>query len=242
MLLKHRTIFKGAFDYAYQRQLIFENPMVRQIDHKVRFFTNEQLRDILAAVRGLPIESAVFIALFTGFRRGEVLGLRWRSVDFENDTITTKHTIVRCGSEIIRQDLGKDPFSVRVISMPLPLKIYLMELQIHQKQDQLKFGNAYYSNDYVCKQKKGKPLAPDYVTSQFKKFLIENDLPPYNFHTLRHSSATFLLSQGFQPKEIQGWLGYKKLESANRYAHLQFNAIVNMAHAFDELIKNNPVA
>lgn len=76
-LLKHRTVFKGAFDYAYQRQLIFENPMSRVIHPKqqnslVQFFTNEQLSDILLKIQGNPIESAVYVAVFTGFRRGEI--------------------------------------------------------------------------------------------------------------------------------------------------------------------------
>lgn len=158
------------------------------------------------------------------------MGLRWQSVDFEQNTITMEHTVTRCGSGVIKQDF-------RVIRMPLPLREYLLELRNRQRQERHTYRDAYEYNDYVCKWKDGIPLAPNYVTGAFKRFLLENDFPPYHFHTLRHSSATYLLSKGFQLKEIQGWLGHKKLESTNRYAHLQFDAIVDMANAFNDLIK-----
>ena len=96
------------------------------------------------------------------------------------------------------------------------------------------FGEEYSENDYVCKYDDGHLMRPDSLTNKFIKLLEKSDLPRIRFHDLRHSSASFLLSNGFSLKELQEWLGHGDVgTTGNIYAHLQFKAKENMAAAVE---------
>jgi len=95
-IVKHQTILRGVFCYAVQQGLIPFNPLDRvlapkKVESVVKYFTNGQLELILSKVSGTVIEPAVYIAIYCGFRRGEVLGVKWKAVDFAKGIITMSH-------------------------------------------------------------------------------------------------------------------------------------------------------
>ena len=97
-----------------------------------------------------------------------------------------------------------------------------------QKQDEQRnkkfYGADYIENDYVFKWENGEPYNPNYITRKFSQLLEENDMPHIRFHDLRHSCASYLVSNGFQLKDIQEWLGHADIDTtANIYAHLYFD-------------------
>ncbi len=96
--------------------------------------------------------------------------------------------------------------------------------KLDEQQNKALYGEDYIKNDYVFKWENGEPYNPDYITRRFGQLLEENDMPHIRFHDLRHSCASYLVSNGFQLKDIQEWLGHADIDTtANIYAHLYFD-------------------
>lgn len=101
-----------------------------------------------------------------------------------------------------------------------------------QLEDKLFFGNTYHESEYVCRRNDGSLLKPSYLTQSFKAILLKNGLPVIRYHDLRHSCASLLLSNGFNLKEIQEWLGHSEISTtADIYSHLESQSKVKMAES-----------
>lgn len=101
------------------------------------------------------------------------------------------------------------------------------------------FGNCYVDNDYICKSDDGHLFRSGYISHKFKATLQKSSLPIIRFHDLRHSTASFLISAGFNLKKIQEWLGHSDIATTgNIYAHLQYSSKVNMAEKISKALEN----
>ena len=154
-----------------------------------------EAQDILAAFRDHPLEPIVALALWTGLRQGEILGLRWRDVDVERRTITVAGSLQRLGGEW-RLLPPKTRRSARTIAMPAPLAPVLAAHRDRQNQQRLRLGLAWHEEipDLVFTTVIGTPLTGTTVTNRFQWTLKSKDLPVRRFHDLRHGCATLLLA------------------------------------------------
>lgn len=125
--------------------------------------------------RGYWLRIPVTLALFYGLRRSEVLGLQWKSVDFEAGTLLIQH--IRLYQEVegksvaVGQDRIKQKSSYRTLPLVNGIKNLL------RRERQKRYGEMQPSSeDYVCLSRKGKPIAPGYFSQSFKQFLRENGL------------------------------------------------------------------
>lgn len=176
------------------------------------------------------------LTAFYGFRRSEVLGIRWKSIDFVNDTLTIDNTITNMGG-IIEKERTKNKASHRTMPLTNDVKNHLIQLMEHQENNKLLFGKEYINNDYVCKWEDGKPISPSYVSHKFKEIIDKNELEPITFHSLRHSCASILLAEGFDIKKIQEWLGHSSVSTTgNIYAHVQYSSKIEMGDALSSVI------
>jgi len=242
-LEKHRTIIRGALEYAVNTlQIIEQNPadrttLPRKEKRVPKFYTEQQLKALFQAVKDEAIETPVRISGTYGLRRGETLGLMWSAVDWERKTLTVQHSIVRCGKEHLADDLVKSGSSYRTLPLTKDMEKYLKRLQKHQQEMKKACGNGYHDNDYICKWDDGTPLRPDYVTNRFREFLKSRKFKPViRFHDLRHSSASLLINMGFSLKEVQEWLGHANIASTNIYSHLLYKSKENMAEKVNEAL------
>ena len=185
------------------------------------------------------------ITAFYGLRRSEVLGLQWDSFDFENKTITIKHTITITNTDgnnrkIEGKDRTKNKSSYR--TLPLFDDIANMLLDAKEKQQSFKkaFGNSYNKKylNYVFVKPDGNIVRPDYVTQHFSILLDKNNMRHIRFHDLRHSCASLLLAKGIPMKSIQEWLGHSNFSTtANLYAHLDTNSKKVSASVIEDTFK-----
>jgi len=242
-LARHRTILRGTLDHAVETlDIISVNPADRAKlpkNNKKRiptYYSAEQLRKLFRAVEGESIEAPVKLSATYGLRRSETLGLRWSAVDFERKTITISHTVVRYGTETIRDDTVKETASFRTMPLTKDMEVLLRRLQAHQKQMKKLCGKDYHSSDYICVWDDGRPLEPDYLTSRFGRFLKDKGLPHIRYHDLRHSSASLLVNNGYTLEEVMKWLGHASIRSTERYAHLQANSKNEMAEKVNEML------
>ena len=219
----HANIRK-ALQYAMKTDIILSNPadkvdLPKIEEYKPKFYTSDEVKTLLNEVIGTKLEIPVMIDCFYGFRRSEVIGLKWSAIDFEKDTITQSN-----GKLIIR-DKTKTKSSKRTLPLEPIVKSFLLELKEKQENNKKLCGNSY-NQDYLCVDDGGNIIRPDYVTETFLKLLKKKNLKIIRFHDLRHTCASILLKNGANMKEIQAWLGHSNYNTtANLYAHLDTSSV-----------------
>jgi len=242
LLSKHYANMKKALDYAVNNKILNSNPIVNITLPKKAKFTGsilkiEKLEKLLECVKGTIIENAVTLTAYYGFRRGEILGLRWQDIDFDENTLTIQNTRVRVKNEIEKSP--KTESSKRTLPLIQNISDYLKLLKAKQLDDSKLFGDCYKVNDYICKYQDETPLNICYYDHIFKKILIQNKLPVIRIHDLRHCTASFLLKQGVSMKEIQVWLGHSDISTTmNIYAHVDFEMKREAASKINNMFAN----
>lgn len=162
----------------------------------------------------------IIIALYYGLRRSEILGLRWQSINFEKNTFTIEHTVVRHKTTVYK-DSTKTKDSKATYQMLPELRKVLLEVKEQQEVNKVKFGKKYIESDYCFTKKNGKLITPDSLYKSFVKILENNNLPHMRLHDLRHSCASILHEKGWSPKDIQEWLRHARIETTmNIYTHI----------------------
>ena len=178
------------------------------------------------------------IGAFYGLRRSEAIGLKWDAIDFQNNTITIKHTVISCciDGKLVQEarDTTKTKSSMRTLPLVPEFKERLLKQKAQQDEYRRVCGRSYNREylDYICVDEMGNLVTPQYVTDAFPKLLEKNGLRKIRFHDLRHSCASLLLSNGVPMKQIQEWLGHSDFSTtANVYAHLDYNSKRSSADA-----------
>ena len=228
----HANIRK-ALQYAMKTDIILSNPadkvdLPKIEEYKPKFYTSDEVKILLNEVIGTKLEIPVMIDCFYGFRRSEVIGLKWSAVDFENDTITINHTITQSNGKLIIRDKTKTKSSKRSLPLEPIVKSFLLELKEKQEKNKELCGDSYNQEylEYICVDNCGNLIRPDYVTETFLKLLKKKKLKIIRFHDLRHTCASILLKNGANMKEIQAWLGHSNYNTtANLYAHLDTSSV-----------------
>ena len=193
------------------------------------FLDSKEANEVLKLFRGHHLQPLIYMTLYYGLRRSEVLGLKWSAIDLENDTVEIKHTVVK-NVTIVAKDKTKTAAGRRKYILLPEIKKVLIELKDTIKINKKTFGNTYAKTDYVFTWQDGKPYRPDYITKEFQKVLARNNFPKMRFHDLRHSCASILYDKGWELKDIQTWLGHADIETtANVYTHISNTRKNNMA-------------
>ncbi len=242
VIRRHANIRK-ALQYAFKIGLIESNPADRVERPKKNHFTgsiyNEQeLEELFNVVKGKPIELGVILAAFYGLRRSEVVGLKWSAIDFNQKTISIRHTVTQITldgkSIIIEKDRTKTKSSHRVLPLVQPFEKLLHNLKSKQEENRKLCGKEYCKKDaeYIYVNDIGELVKPSYLTSNFTSLLEKNNMRRIRFHDLRHSCASLLYANGVSLKEIQEWLGHSDISTtSNIYTHLDFNSKITSANA-----------
>lgn len=230
----HANIRK-ALQYAMRTDIIPSNPADKVELPKIQkynpsFYTSDEVKGLLSEVVGTKLEIPVMIDCFYGFRRGEVIGLKWSAIDFEKKTITINHTITQSNGKLIIRDKTKNNSSRRSLPLEPIVESFLLNLKEKQEENKKLCGNSYNKDwlEYICVDDCGNLIRPDYVTETFLKLLKKRKLKQIRFHDLRHTCASILLKNGANMKEIQAWLGHSTYNTtADIYAHLDTSSVCN---------------
>ncbi|NLB37293.1 MAG: site-specific integrase [Clostridiales bacterium] len=244
-LKKHYAVIRGALQEAVKKRILPLNPadgvtlpkQQGQNKFKGAAYMAEQAQTLLYAIRDDVLYPAVFLGLCYGLRRSEVLGLRWKDIDFKAEELHVKNTVTRMKTHI-EHEATKSAASRRTLKLiPSTIK-YLQQLHKEQLERRLLLGDSYTVTDHICVWADGKPLSPDYVSQHFKKFLQKHNLPLIRFHDLRHTAGSLLISQGMNIKQVQEFLGHEKSSTTlDIYAHIDMQAKKETADAMGEVLK-----
>ena len=235
------SILRQVFEYAVLYGDIRVNP-AKQIplpkskskkDERQVFLTAEDAQKMLDAFRNEEVGPIVFVTLYYGLRKSEVLGLRWQAVDFEANTMTINHTVVSNG-HIIAKDSTKTYSSRRTFELLPDVRDLLVKLKEQQEDYKRRLGSGYHMNDYIFKNANGMPYRPDSLTRSFKRALARHGLPQMRYHDLRHSTASILVDKGWDINDIKEWLGHADISTtANIYAHISHRKKVSLAKSLE---------
>lgn len=239
---RHANIRK-ALQYAVRTGLLDYNPADRvERPKKEQFsgsiYNDKELGQLFEITKGDPIELGVILAAFYGLRRSEVVGLRWDAIDFEQKTITIRHTVTQVSlngkSTVISKDRTKTKSSYRTLPLVKPFEELLYRLKAQQEENRKLCGSAYCKKymDYIYVNELGERIKPNYITQHFPLVLQKYGMRKIRFHDLRHSCASLLFANGVSLREIQEWLGHSDISTtSNIYTHLDFNSKVASANA-----------
>lgn len=193
-------------------------------DKKISFYTAEQCKNLLDITYGTPLHDMIYLTFIYGFRRSELMGLKWDAVDFDSGIISIKHTVV-VHTTIIRKDNTKNKCSNRTYPIFDDTLSILKKLKAKQAEYKDLFGNCYIDSGYVFARENGEPYHPGYPTMMLRRVIERNNLAFIRWHDLRHSCASFLIDKGWPMKDISDWLGHADIGTTmNIYGHL------DMAH------------
>ena len=237
----HIVIIKQVLKEAVKSGYITTNPSEFVVLPKIQkfnanFYTASQISHLLEYIKDESLYPLIYFTVVYGLRRSEVLGLKWDSVSFENNTLSIKHTVVQF-SEIVEKDSTKNASSFRTYPITNEVRQILLTLKEAESKNAELFGSEYVCNDYIFKWENGTPYAPNYITHKFKQLLQKYDLPIIRFHDLRHTCASLLVAKGFSMKDIQEWLGHSGFSTtANIYSHLDFRRKNNIAVSMSDLL------
>jgi integrase len=231
----HRVIHK-ALDTAFKQQLIQVNPAdavevpkapaleIEDEDgyeEKVQVLTSDEVDKMLEAAVETPYYTLLFVAVRTGLRRGELLGLRWKDIDFRARTLSVKQTLAYTPEKGLFFKPPKSKKSRRMIDISGEVVEVLKQHKKKQAEAKLFFGQEYQDNGLVFCQDNGRPMHPDTPSSWFPEFLERIGLPRLNFHCLRHTHASLLLQAGVDIKIISERLGHSSIRiTYDIYSHL----------------------
>ena len=138
---------------------------------------------------------------------------------------------------IIEKQGTKNSSSYRTLQLTDEIITILANKKREQTKNKLLFGASYINNDYVIKRQDGSAFVPNTFTVNIQRIMSKAGLPPVRLHDLRHTTASMLLSLGFNLKEIQAWLGHSDIGTTmNIYAHLDTQSQQNIANEFSKAL------
>lgn len=220
----HRVLH-GALAQAVRWQLLAANPAAavqppRIGRPKIHVPDPEAVERIVLASEDTSLYIPVVLAVATGMRRGEILGLRWRAVDLDQGLVRVVSTLQRHRHGV---DIGepKTQRGRRTIVLPSFAIEVLRRHRKAQAAKRLRLGEVWRDEDFVATNGVGGPMDPGEVTRGFKRLARSAGAEGVRFHDLRHAYATMLLARGVHPKIASEALGHSTVGiTLDTYSHV----------------------
>ena len=192
----HANIHK-ALKYAVKIDLIDVNPADKverpKKDRYVgSFYDADEVNALFEAAKGSKLELPILFGAFYGLRRSEAIGLKWDAIDFDQNTITIRHTVTSCDLDgkrvLVASDTTKTKSSMRTLPLVPFIRERLLTLKEEQQENRRLCGRSYIKEylEYVCVNEIGDLIKPHYVTESFPKLLKAKGMRQIRYHYLRH--------------------------------------------------------
>jgi integrase len=233
------SVLRRALQFAVDWKYIPVNPAssrmraakrrtARQLS-KIRFLTAEESRTFIAATRGRLHEALYVLAITTGMRPGEMLGLQWPDIDLSAGKLTIFRALQRIKCRLDREPgmpgyilaQPKTAGSRRTLDIPPVTVEALRQHQAEQRQQRLLAGSRWTEQRFVFTTRTGSPIDISNILHRFQEILKDAGLPKLRFYDLRHTHASLLIAEGVHPKKIAERLGHASIKlTMDLYGHL----------------------
>lgn len=221
------NLFSSALKQAVKWKMLIQNPcdlceLPRMEKTEMKYFTPKETAKFLKAAQGDKYFAVFLIAIETGMRPEEYLGLQWKDIDFKKKVLTVRRAFVVCkgGGFIFTEPKTKK--SRRSIPLSNSVINALKDHRRKQLEARLKLGANYQNFDLVFASDIGTPLLHQNLTRRHFKPIRDNaKLPKIRLYDLRHTTATLLLSAGENPKVVSERLGHASIVlTLDTYSHV----------------------
>ncbi len=215
-----------ALNEAVKRQLIYRNPCQsvsapKAEKRELRPPDARAIHRLLETARDTEYYEVLHTAFYTGMRRNEILGLRWRDVDLNEGSISVGRSLYRAKGGQSIYLTPKTAKSRRLVALTPSSALVLKALRERQESDGLLQGYVVSDESLVFRYRNGNPMLPRGISGAFKKLVRRAGLEGYRFHDTRHAHATLMLRQGVHPKIVQERLGHAKVGTTlDIYSHV----------------------
>ncbi len=234
----------NALKFALKQGLIEHNPLdavvLPQIERKdKKSFSSEQIQAILDAIECDPIKTGVYLSLYGGLRRSEVLGLTWDCVDFKNKVIYIRQTRTKVNREIFEHKT-KSKTSLRSIPLNDILEKVLRQEKSTQEDNAQLLKSAYDNNNFVCRYADGRPLRCEYLSKHFEIVLMRLGIEGYSYHSIRHTTGSIMVNSGLVGiTAVRDYLGHSDVQTTNLYLHADNENKKQALDVFSAIISKN---
>ena len=228
------TIIGSSLAQAYKNELITKNVneftvLPSKEKNEIVPLSADEVKKVLIAAKKSDIYALIVVEIFTGMRKGEILGLQWKDVDFDKNVIYVRHNLCR-----VQSDSSEDSRKTKLVLMEpktrkskrtIPLsKEAVHVLRYHrmkQNEQKMKYRTIYQDQDIVFAKANGDFESPREVIKKFHKVLESAGVRKCRFHDLRHTFASLLLNEGESMKVIQEVLGHSTITTTmDIYSHV----------------------
>lgn len=229
-ILEHHRLIRAMLHKAVYWQLLFNNPCERvqpprSRKPKRRYYDDEQCKILLSNLNELSTDeikykTAITLTLFTGVRLGELMGLEWSDIDFTNGIVSINKSSQYLADKGVFTKTPKTESSIREVAIPTFVISLLEEYKLWYEEQKSLYGELWTNSNRLFVQADGKPMHLDTISKWFVKFVGNIGLPVINFHGLRHTNATLLISQNIDIAVVAARLGHAQVTTTlNFYVH-----------------------
>lgn len=236
------AVIHRALNHALKLGLIVRNvsdavtrPKVERKEMKT--LNDYQVRQLIQVAESERMGILFWVAVTTGLRQGELIGLKWSDLDLKTRSIQIQRQVQRRKGEGLVFCEPKSASGRRVIVLGKSTIERLREHKNIQQKDRILLEEKWQDYDLIFPSPIGTPLDPSNVLKVYKYCLKEAGLPNLRFHDLRHTAATLMLQQGINPKIVQERLGHSDISlTLNTYSHVLPPMQEEAAEKMDELL------
>ncbi len=236
-----RRVLIKALNQAVVWEIITKNPAALSKAPKVErkamtAYGAETTAQLLEALKETRIYIPALLAVMCGLRRGEIVALRWRSIDLDSRRMSIVETAEQTKAEVRQKETKTG--RARVVDLSTSVVAELRRHRAAQAEEQLRLGIRPDDNAFVVAQIDGRPIQPNSLTHEWTRILATTDLERIRFHDLRHSHATQMLAAGVHPKVAQERLGHSTIAiTLDIYSHVMPGMGADAAERVDAAVR-----
>ena len=248
------SLISDVFSYAVKMGVVSDNPCTKvtipkgEVKEK-QIYTPAEVERFLTLLNNEPLKYRTFfnLMIYSGFRRGEMLGLEWKDVNFETNVISVRRTSNYTAKKGVYTDTPKTKKSQRSLKFPQEIMDILKEYKAEQDEQALKYGDKWVETDRLYTKWNGEPMQNGTPYFWLNEFCEKHGLPFYGIHSFRHLFASLLVNQGVDIVTVSGALGHSTISTtSNIYCHMLQEAQAKVSDAVSSAlnfgIKKEPKA
>ncbi|MCI7349520.1 MAG: site-specific integrase [Ruminococcus sp.] len=213
-MIHYLSFISTVIDYAIKMNMISDNPCRRVTIPKGskkerKILTIEETEEFFKLLKTAPLKYQAFFTLdiYSGMRRGEMLGLEWKDIDFQTGVIHIQRTSNYTKAKGIYTDTTKTENSVRFVKVPMEIVEVLLLYKKEQDEERIKLDSKWHETDRLFVKYDGQHMNPQTPYGWLKEFCEKNNFPFYGIHQFRHLHTNLLIGAGIDPTTVSGILG-----------------------------------
>ena len=224
--------------------MLTDNPCRRVVPPKAKpvekdYYTLEEVEKLFELLRGEPLKYQVFfnLAIYSGFRRGELLGLEWKDIEWDTGVISVRRTSNYTAEKGIYTDTTKTKKSLRSLKFPQFIIDMLKAYKKEQDAERMRLGSKWVDHDRLFVKWNGEPMNNNTPYFWFNEFCEKHDFRFCDIHSFRHLNASLLINAGIDAVAVSGALGHAHTSTTlNIYSHMFQQAQARVSNAVSEAL------